>query len=344
MATLQELMRGVQAPQQFNAYQNVTPGSYNYNAVNTDAAGKPKFVAPDKNNSYFTNSATNQANTQYNSLMSNLYNNINSKYNQFNQTAQGTDTTYQNRVKESNINYAKQGNNFSNNMLKRGLASSSLVTTGLGDIGLAGEKTSNLINTERDTVLNNLLSNYQNEYNSFLSDKTAKDSERQASIQSIAEQLYDKMYTQGRDQYGDSYNQYQLLQQQLEAEKDRKLKQQEAEKDRALQKELASRSGGGSGGGGYYRSGGRSSSAKKSSAKKSTKATQTARQQFEAAKRDGLGNKWIQQNGKQLKQANSSEYKKIMKSNRKAPQISKHSTNVYTVRKAGQKGGGRATL
>ncbi len=357
MATLQELFQQVQAPQQFNPYQNVNAGNYNYNAVSLDGSNKPTFVAPNQDHSYFKGTATNQANTQYNSLMGNLYNNINTKYNQFQQGATSVDSDYTKRVKENDIRFQQQGNSFNDNMIKRGLGTSSIVTTGLADIGLAGEKQTQNINTERSSVLDNMLGNYTNEYNSFLTNKSGTEADRQSTISNLVKSLYDDYYNKGRDQYTDSYSKYQLQQEEIQkqkqrdfeakqAEAQRQFQLAEAQKDRDLQKSLAAqaKARSASSGSGYSKSG--SSGAKKATTASTKKASQVsiATKEFEAAKKAGLGNKWIQQNGKALKSLSSSAYNSVIASNKKAPQVSKHSTNVYTVRKAGQTGGGRATL
>lgn len=194
------------APTPYTPLQNVEAGQLNYNPITYDATGSPIYNAPDSSNQYFNNVGTNQANQQYNSQFSGLYNNINNLYNNFLTNQQDATKQFDASKEQAKTANRTTQQGFSNNMLSRGLGTSSLVTTGLAGIGLEGEKTVNDLETSKNDMLNKLLMGYNQDYGNFQNNLQATEAERQAAIRNYAQQEYEKAYGRGRDQYGDAYN------------------------------------------------------------------------------------------------------------------------------------------
>jgi hypothetical protein len=133
--------------------------------------------------------AEEQLNPKYNTDITGLKNTLAQNLLAQEQSKAGINTNFDGQVKNQNLSNIKNQNNFSNTMLGRGLSQSSIVGTGIGELGQINQRLVGDINNERTGKLNQidaqkalLETNTNNQINTINADK-------ENSILTLARQL-----------------------------------------------------------------------------------------------------------------------------------------------------------
>ena len=139
--------------------------------------------------------ATNEYNPTYNAKVTALKNQLAQNKLTLDQQKTGINTNYDTQVANQNLANLKSKNNISNTMLGRGLANSSIVTSGLGEADQQNNRLVGQINTARTGALNDI------EAQKALAEQNVNNTigqlegDKQSAIMALARQLYDSDWT-----------------------------------------------------------------------------------------------------------------------------------------------------
>lgn len=225
---------------------------------------------------YYRKQAELQYDPTYNQRVAQLKNSLAKKIAALNQQIPSINYNYDKQIQNQNLQNQIAKNNFSNNMLSRGLGRSTIYTTGAAEMDLVNNRLLNEINERRTSDLNNIAQNIALLQNQLEDELTAMELDRLTAINELARKLeqqdyerqlqeWQKQYQLEKDKYEREFREWQK---QYQIERD-KIEDARADRQLAMQEKyysnMASRSGysGGS-------SSSRSSSSSKSSSGSST--------------------------------------------------------------------------
>lgn len=128
---------------------------------------------------------------QYNQQVNNLKSALANQMAAYDKQTTTTNQAYDTEVKDQNLNNYLTKNNYSNNTLGRGMARSSITTSGLAGLDDKNTRLVGDINSKRTSALGNIANdraNYNANYNMQINQLSA---DRESQIAALARQLYD---------------------------------------------------------------------------------------------------------------------------------------------------------